>query len=281
MRQYAELYPLVTGAVSAAADFHRQILKQNLIDAALKLLNSSEDLKILVDTFLVSKNPEDLQQICSALFANLPIETGGVYHPMLPTQQQLNAYLSDEMQNMGDCKLLTIICAYICNVMANIPSLLSVRSYNGHPILYLNLPAGAYKISFRYNGPTVKPYRGENPFDLTAEDEYQPGFTDKDFKVGEEQSTLYWDILNAVYVLDCLNVLRRSVVNLVLNPTFYLAEFTGAIQYLKTSGIYAEPVIDYWETEMDRVSDLLRDPRSSKDKQEFRLGVISSLRFTE
>lgn len=284
VRQFAALYPqpeIVDVTDQRKFTSYRQELKQLLIESSNKLLIESDEVNKLVDKFLVSKSSQDLQLLCNELFNLLPIETNGIYHPMLPTYAQLQRYLSSDMQNIGDCKLLTVVCAYICNVMAGIPSLLSVRSYNGHPILYLNLADGVHRVSFRYNGVVVKPYRGVSPFELTAEEAYDSNFTDKDFKVGEEQSTLYWDILNAIFILDMLNILRRCVVNFAFHPDEYLSEFESVIQYLEQTNIYSEPVICYWVSEMERVSSLWRDPRSNKNPEAFTQQVIDSLRFTE
>lgn len=284
LRQFTRLYPEIENSDSVPVknlSEYREELKRDIVQTCSKLIKSDQDLATLVSSFQKTKSTEYLQEICSKLFELFPIETNDIYHSMLPTSIQLKAYLSDKLENIGDCKLQTIICAYISNVIAEIPILFSVRQYNGHPIMYLQLSEGVYKVSFRYTGPTVKKYNGNNPFNLTKEMAYNPDFIDRDFKTGEEQSILYWDVINAIYILDNVNILRRCLVNYASNPDYYSEIFNRTVQGVKQSNVYSEPITEYWEIEMRRIKDIWSDPRTPKDPSRFKQLVVDSLRFTE
>ncbi len=284
LNQFENLYPKIEAepeALSVSFEYYRQNLKLNLQEACKKLLDEFPQVNSQVESFSLRKDPEELQKLCDILFQIFPIETEGIFHPLMPAQFQLESYISGKLDSIGDCKLLSIICAYLCNIISSVKVLISVREYNGHPILYLDLPSGVHKVSFRHSGPRVKKYSGESPFTLTARDEYDSEFMDKDFKAGEEQSILYWDILNAVFVLDIITVLRRCLVNYSLNPAFYTETFKKSVVALSLSKVFSDPVIEYWQAEFSRITDWWGHSRSRLNAESFRQRVIDSLRFTE
>lgn len=282
LRQFENLYP------ESLQDFnpfdlnsYKRDLKNNIKSIYTLVCEQYPGLLELVNQFIQCKDKESLQKICEFLFRIFPIATDEKYHPMQGVMFQTQRYLQCDFNRIGDCKLLTLLCAYICNSLANIPVLISVRPYNGHPVLYLGLPFGVHKVSFRYGGPVVKPFKGEIPIDLRRKEEFDLSFSDSDFRAGEELSILYGDVLGAFYVLDAINILRRCVVNYSTNPEYYRNMFYEQVKLLGSIHINTEQVITYWQAELDRVEHLFLDPRVNCSTQRFKELVISSLRFTE
>jgi hypothetical protein len=77
--------------------------------------------------------------------------------------------------------------------------------------------------------------------------------------------------------------MRRAVVNFVLDDYKYLQIFESAASILAISGIFHEPIVDYWRMELDRIMDLhemrIRYFKTDSDRFRFREEIISSLRF--
>ena len=262
--------------------YEELIIDQNqtfelLEPAYTKLVEQYPILDELVLELNEIKDIHSLNNVCQFLFSTIEMKDNhGNLNPLISTREQLERYGSDSFDGFGDCKLLTILTAYICNINAEIPPNISVRNHSGHPVLFIQINNIPYKISFLHEFCEIKEFTGEDPFVLSEQQRFDPSFIDEDFP--GDRLILYWDVNSAMFVLDCINILRRCVVNYVLDPQKYDVIFNEVITILNNSGVYHNSIAHYWEQEFDRVKDILSyNPSVSSDI--IRNIIIKSLRF--
>jgi hypothetical protein len=243
-----------------------------------RLAQRNSKLQLASSSFIKSPDILHIVTMCNLLFDTIPMQLNGRLNSLVTTQEQIDRFLKEDFSDIGDCKFLTIIAAYICSVLLRLPVVISIRHYSGHPILYITLQDQVYKISFLHTGARVDIFQGDNPFDLTENHSYDSDFHDEDLPY--ERLILYWKVSNAIFVLDAMNILRRCVVNYAQNPQDYSRIFKEVTLLLKNSGIYHNSIVSYWEGEMDRVSSLWQDPRVRATPENFAIAVEKSLRFT-
>lgn len=212
----------------------------NLLGVATERLNS------LPDSF-------SLAQFTDAVHKTFPMRDGnGNMHPLLTTQEQLNFFL--DRQNIadlgvGDCKFLTIFSAYVFSKL-QIPSVVSIRSYSGHPVLFAAVEGQSFKISYLHEKVSFREFNDDNPFGKFEESSMVTNLVDKDFQ--DDQQLLYFRIRNAIYVLDCMNLMRRAVVNVSLNEEKAKSQFDLVKNMLINSKIPYGDVIEHWKMEFER-----------------------------
>lgn len=243
-----------------------------------ELVNENPKLGEKVEKLVAYKDIYLLQELCEEIFETIPMkDEQGEVHPLISTKEQLERYIKGDRKDLGDCKLLTLFTAYICVIKAQIPTAISIRNYSGHPVLFAELNDKAYKVSYLHESLSIKLFEGvNNPFDLTQEQRINTGFLDTDFP--NDQSILFWNVTEAIFILDCMNILRRCVVNYVLDPKKYEEIFNHTEEILKNSGIYHNSILLYWEGEFGRIKHMYTDPRN-KDPIKLREMIIKGLRF--
>lgn len=232
----------------------------------------------ITDRLCLYQNLPDLIQLTDIINTKLPMQNdAGELHPLLTTRSQIESMVNNKLSGVGDCKLLTIMTAYITSGICRLPTLTSIRCYSGHPILYVELQEQPYKVSYLHEKPRISPVADLDMFELRREQVYDTNFIEEDFP--NDKSILYWNVRDAIFVLDCMNIMRRSVVNYAIDPTYYATTFTEAANILNDSSIPARPVLNYWENELDRITSMYNDPRAPQDPQIFKKRVANSLRF--
>lgn len=228
---------------------------------------------------------ESLEQLSQSVVKAFPLyDSTGELNPMYTTEEQIRKVITDEKDGIGDCKLLTIYTTYLTSSLLRLPTIVSVRVYSGHPVLYIKDDQVTYKISYLHEKPKVNSYskNQEDPFDLIDRDTEVTIFQEPDFT--HSRSLLYWKVRDASFVLDGINLLRRCVVNYCIDPNGNKQIFEEVINRLQTEEMNTSPIITYWESEMERIIDLYQQAllfsgsRFSTD--EFRNKIIKSLRFS-
>ncbi|MCA9387265.1 hypothetical protein KC669_04495 [Candidatus Dojkabacteria bacterium] len=257
-------------------------LEINLERLATILLNENKGLDFAVQEFSKDTSLPNLKLLCEMMVLSIPmINTSGQLHPLMSTQEQIQKFLDGQRDGIGDCKLLTILTTYFISHIFEMPTVVSIRSYSGHPILFTNMKSQNYQISFLHKEPAVKHNVQSDPFSVISADHMSDYFDDPDFP--NTKSLLYWRVRNATFVLDGMNILRRCVVNYAFKPNFYTEIFKQTSMLMYEAELFADPIIFYWETELDRIKEmyqrriLIQGDRFNAHF--FKNDVVNSLRF--
>lgn len=245
------------------------------------LPHALDKLDINYHAFLDSPSENTLRELANEIFNRLPMSNkSNQLNSLLTTREQLSYFMNDALEDIGDCKLLTIITAYITSTLGNHPTLISIRNYSEHPVLYVKLHENAYKISYVHKEPYIKEMMEITIFESLGHDDVDEGFEEEEFP--NSKSLLFWSISKAISTLDHMNLMRRCLVNLPTNPSFFYDMYQKAKDSLASSQCFSLPIIEYWESEMERIKDMTElglvlgtSPHIIKNN------IIRSLRFSE
>lgn len=195
---------------------------------------------------------DEFNLLCMSINNAIPmLDYDGREKVMVTIHEQMEQFRDDgNLDSAGDCKLLTVLTAYVTSRVCNLPTVVSIRNYSGHPVLFTQIKDVNYKLSYLHTGPKIDPFTDDDPFYFNKSTTREP-FTDSEFQTGNQ--ILYYDVKKAMFVLDCINLLRRAVVNYPLDPDHYANKFAEIITILSTSETSAQSVIEYWQGELDRV----------------------------
>lgn len=271
-------YPPLTESDPSSLVFEQNSIYK-IMEAVYNVLTREQPALLgMVEKLVDSKDYISLESILKEIHRIIPMKSGNELYPLLSTREQLLRFLKGERGGFGDCKFLTILTAFICIAKVGLTTVISIRKYSEHPVLFVSLQGTAYKISFLHTNPEIKQFSDDNPFDVSPELKVNGSFKDNDFQ--NNKSILFWYIREAIFVLDCINILRRCVVNYVLDTDKNLANFSKVIIALKSSGIGIEAVINYWELELERIQEMIRCNSLTQNPQRLRQIIIGSLRAT-
>lgn len=256
-------------------------LESNLGRLYSMVVERLPELESAVFDLQINSDEESLHRVCSIVFDAFPMrDDSGREYPLTTTQEQIERLSTGELDGVCDCKFLTIFTTYVVSKLCGLKTNVSIRSYSGHPVLYLKLKDRAFKVSYLHEKPYIGEFLDEDPFEMGVGDKTRY-FNDPEFT--NSTSILYERVRDAIFVLDCMNLMRRAVVNYVMDDYKYLQIFERAASILAVSGVFHEPIVNYWRFELDRIMDLYemrsRYFKSEQDKVSFRKEVISSLRF--
>jgi hypothetical protein len=277
MDRFPELDPDCTN--SLVLDTYR--LESRLGSIYNNVVEVVPELESAVFDLQINHTEEALKRVCQIVFDVFPMQDNeGSEYPLITTQEQIERLSNGETDGVCDCKFLTIFTTYIVSKLCSLETNVSIRSYSGHPVLYVKLNEEPYKISYLHGKPYIDQYTQGDPFEIGVGDNTSY-FNDYEFT--NSRSILYSKVRDAIFVLDCMNLMRRAVVNFVLDDYKYLQIFESAASILAISGIFHEPIVDYWRMELDRIMDLhemrIRYFKTDSDRFRFREEIISSLRF--
>lgn len=220
---------------------------------------------------------DQVTAICQWIFERFPMQNKDGLFPLQTTESQI----SDELDNQDftpkhkDCKFLTILAVYIFSVQLKISTIVSVRVYSEHPILYIKLGEQIYSISFLHSGPKIK-HKAMDPFSLLQENAHYPNFLDCEYP--ETKSILFWRVRYAILLLDAVNIFKRCLLHYAQNPNSYSQIFSTAVTHIQTFPIHWHPFVEFWQSEFERVTEMYKDPRCPKDPSLFYSRIAQSFK---
>jgi hypothetical protein len=190
------------------------------------------------------------------------VDHNGEPHPKFTTIEQIKQFQQiREGRNYnlgklcnGDCKLQTLLAAFILNKILGQRVLISVRRINAHAVLFFEVFGSIYKVSFSHEEVIYKKFEDQDLFSYLNEQTRTISIKDSDYS--SLNSILYFSVIDALTVLDCINLMRRCVVNYIYDPDKYAQIFQCIVKYLKSTGIYYGRIIETWEFELERVQDV-------------------------
>ncbi len=204
-------------------------------------------------------------------------------YPMKTVQEQISEWLTcdNNSKKPADCKLVSLIFAYILIIHLQIPTALSIRIYSGHPVVYCKPNNGkVYRISFLKDGPDIKSIEDLDGVDF---EEVQRSKSIRHYDIFLNNSILIWRVSEAAVLLDFINLLRRCLVNLPNNPEKYTKIFNDLVTNLSNYGLdhqltdVTELIINYWESEKNRLEHIMT--RNAGNTDEVMSIFTCSLRF--